>query len=129
MLWPKASPLDLDFGLCARAKLFKIEFSNLNLGSDILNCELSLSEVSAAVDRTKCGKAYLDIPNDVMKNYNAKVLLHRFLNLCFTAGVNPSDWYYSNIIPIPKPDKDPRDPLQNRCITILCCVGNFPGFY
>ena len=22
MLWPKASPLDLDFGLCARAKLF-----------------------------------------------------------------------------------------------------------
>ena len=24
MLWPKASPLDLDFGLCAWAKLFKI---------------------------------------------------------------------------------------------------------
>ena len=23
MLWPKASPLDLDFGLCAWAKLFK----------------------------------------------------------------------------------------------------------
>ena len=23
MLWPKASPLDMDFGLCARAKLFK----------------------------------------------------------------------------------------------------------
>ena len=23
MLWPKALPLDLDFGLCARAKLFK----------------------------------------------------------------------------------------------------------
>ena len=24
MLWPKAFPLDLDFGLCARAKLFNI---------------------------------------------------------------------------------------------------------
>ena len=24
MLWPKASPLDLDFGLCAWAKLFNI---------------------------------------------------------------------------------------------------------
>ena len=24
MLWPEASPLDLDFGLCARAKLFNI---------------------------------------------------------------------------------------------------------
>ena len=36
--------------------------------------------------------------------------------------MNPSDWNQSNIIPIPKPDKDRRDPLQNRCITILCCV-------
>ena len=27
MLWPKASPLDLDFGLCAWAKLFNIPFS------------------------------------------------------------------------------------------------------
>ena len=26
MLWPKAEPLDLDFGLCARAKLFNNEF-------------------------------------------------------------------------------------------------------
>ena len=24
MLWPKASPLDLDFGLCAWAKLFNM---------------------------------------------------------------------------------------------------------
>ena len=36
--------------------------------------------------------------------------------------MNPSAWNYSNIIPIPKPDKDSRDPLQNRCISILCCV-------
>ena len=51
-----------------------------------------------------------------------QILLHKFFNLCFVSGVNPSDWYFSNIIPIPKPDKDHRDPLQNRCITILCCV-------
>ena len=29
---------------------------------------------------------------------------------------------YSNIKPIPKKGKDQRDPLQNRCITIMCCV-------
>ena len=28
----------------------------------------------------------------------------------------------TDIVPIPKKDKDARDPLQNRCITIVCCV-------
>ena len=28
----------------------------------------------------------------------------------------------SDIKPIPKKDKDPRDPLNNRCITIMCCI-------
>ena len=32
------------------------------------------------------------------------------------------DWNFSDIKPIPKKDKDPRDPLNNRCITIMCCV-------
>ena len=29
---------------------------------------------------------------------------------------------FSDIVPIPKKDKDLRDPLQNRCITIVSCV-------
>ena len=36
--------------------------------------------------------------------------------------MSPSDWDQSDIKPIPKKDKDSRDPLQNRCITIMCCV-------
>ena len=36
--------------------------------------------------------------------------------------MNPSEWDASDIKPIPKKDKDFRDPLQNRCITIMCCV-------
>ena len=36
--------------------------------------------------------------------------------------MSPLDWDLSDIKPIPKKDKDPRDPLQNRCITIMCCV-------
>ena len=32
------------------------------------------------------------------------------------------DWDFSDIKPIPKKDKDARDPLQNRCITIMCCI-------
>ena len=57
-----------------------------------------------------------------MKNTHSKLLLHKFLNLCFISGYNPSDWDFSDIVPIPKKDKDARDPLQNRCITIVCCV-------
>ena len=48
--------------------------------------------------------------------------MYQFFNLCFVSGLNPSDWDYSDIKPIPKPDKDARDPLQNRCITLMCCV-------
>ena len=36
--------------------------------------------------------------------------------------INPSEWDKNDIKPIPKKDKDQRDPLQNRCITIMCCV-------
>ena len=109
----------------------KQEFENLSsdlqtetssFKSESLNVELSFAEVSTAIDKTKFCKAYLDIPNEAMKNFNAKCILHRFFNLCFKSGLNPVDWDFSNIKPIPKKDKDPRDPLQNRCITIMCCV-------
>ena len=85
--------------------------------------ELSLRvKVCKAIEAAKNGKAFLDIPNDAIKNDNAKLLLCKFFNLCFKSGVSPTNWSFSNIIPIPKPDKDHRDPLQNRCITIICCI-------
>ena len=97
-------------------------YGNQQLDGEMLNNELQLTEVSDAVDKLKLKKAYLDIPNEVMKNPNAKALLHKLLNNCFVSGISPTDWQYSDIKPIPKPDKDTRDPLQNRCITIMCCV-------
>ena len=90
--------------------------------SESINSEISFQEVSDAINKTKFKKAYLNIPNEAMKNENAKQLLHRFFNICFTSGHSPGDWDFSDIKPIPKKDKDPRDPLQNRCITIMCCV-------
>ena len=93
-----------------------------NFNSESLNNELSFSEVSKAIDKIKFHKAYLDIPNEAMKNENAKQILHRFFNLCFKSGLSPLDWDFSDIKPIPKKDQDARDPLQNRCITIMCCI-------
>ena len=90
--------------------------------SSRLNDEISYGEVSSSIDRAKSRKSYLEIPNEALKNENAKQLFHRFLNLCFKSGLSPSDRDESNIKPIPKKEKDFRDPLQNCCITIMCCV-------
>ena len=97
-------------------------FCYTELDRSNLNKEFSYEEVSNAINKTKTGKSYLDIPNEVMKNENAKTLLHRFLDLCFKTGLSPIEWNLSNLKPIPKTDKDRRDPLQNRCISIMCCV-------
>ena len=93
-----------------------------------INDEITYDEVSAAVDDSKCKKAYLTIPNEALKNVNAKLLLAKFFNLCFMSGINPTDWDDSDIVPIPKKDKDERDPLQNRCITIVCCVAKIYSY-
>ena len=73
-----------------------------------LDISITLDEVSAAINQSKNKKSYLDIPNEV--------------NLCFQTGFNPTEWDNSDIKPIPKKDKDVRDPLQNRCISIMCSV-------
>ena len=109
----------------------KDEFENLSknqqenaaqFDTSAMNSQFTLGEVSDAIDRSKLGKAYLEIPNEALKNKNAKSLLHKFFNICFQNGLSPVDWDNSDIKPIPKGDKDPRDPLNNRCISIMCCI-------
>ena len=104
---------DLDFSE-------QIEVSRFS--SEELNAEVSFDEVSKTIDKVKDHKAYLQIPNEALRNNNAKTLIFHFLRLCFRSGLNPVDWDLSDIKPIPKKDKDPRDPLQNRCITLMCCI-------
>ena len=99
------------------------EFSeNSQYDTNELNTEILFAEVSKCIDKAKLKKAYLEIPNEALKNENAKLLLFKFFKLCFECGINPTEWDKNNIKPIPKKDKEPRDPLQNRCITIMCCV-------
>ena len=109
----------------------KNEFETLSQAEQVLssqydshdiNSDILYNEVSKCIDNSKYNKAYLDIPNEALKNKNAKLLLLKFFNLCFKSGLNPTDWDKNDIKPIPKKDKEPRDPLQNCCITIMCCV-------
>ena len=68
-----------------------------------LNAPLSLNEVSKVVDKCKLHKAYLYIPNEALKNKNAKILLHKFFSFCFDTGFSPTDWNYSDIKPSSEP--------------------------
>ena len=76
-------------------KTKKEEFENIaptqqqNQGrtsSNVLNSDFLYVEVSKCIDSTKLKKAYLELPNEITKNKNAKILLHKFFNLCFTSG-------------------------------------------
>ena len=96
--------------------------------SSNLNCEISLEEVVFAIKKAKLGKAFLLVPNEALKNTQAQHLLHKLSIFCFKTGLNPLDWSKSNIIPVPKPDKDQRVPLQNRPISIICCIAKVYSF-
>ena len=83
----------------------------------IINPDLTIQEVSDAINRAKIGKAFLEVPND-----QAKKLLHSFFSICFQYGLFPSEWDFCDIKPVGKKGKDSRIPLNNRPISILCCI-------
>ena len=74
--------------------------SSSPLDSSLLNADISLEEVSNAIDKSKCGKAFLFVPNEAMKNPQAKSLLHKLFNICFQTGLSPADWLKSDTKPL-----------------------------
>ena len=87
-----------------------------------LNSEIILEEVQNAVNKSKLGKDFLEVPNEALKNPKTIRLLHTFFNVCFKSGLTPLDWSKSDIKPIPNPGKDQRVPQYNRTISIICCI-------
>ena len=79
--------------------------SGSTISDDIINADLTFEEVSRAIDSSKLGKAYLDIPNEAMKNPEAKKLLFQFYSICFQYGLSPCDWNFTDITPIEKGGK------------------------
>ena len=91
--------------------------------STLLNCDITFEEVSAAIDSAKLGKAFLFVPNEALKNDQAKKLLHRLFNVCFKTGFSPQEWLKSDLKPLFKGgDKNPRNPLDHRPICIMSCI-------
>jgi hypothetical protein len=51
--------------------------------SECLNSNLTYDEVSKAIDRAKIRKAYIEIPNEAIKNENAKLFFINFSTLLY----------------------------------------------
>ena len=82
--------------------------SNASYNSDGLNSELFYQEVSEVIDQAKNGKAFQNIPHEALKNPNAKILLYNMFKICLSSGLNPTDWDFNYIKPIPKKGQDER---------------------
>ena len=57
-----------------------------------------------------------------LPKHHREILLKLF-NSSFRTSTIPEEWKISNIIPIPKPGKNPTSPASYRHISLLSCVG------
>ena len=73
------------------------QMSSSPFDSSLLNADITLDEVSNAIDKSKLGKAFLFVPNEAMKNPQAKLLLQKLFNICFQTGLSPADWLAAHV--------------------------------
>lgn len=93
--------------------------------NQLLNSDITLEEVSKAVECAKLRKAsgIEGLSNEVLKTPKLLQFLTHFMQVCFKSSIVPSDWYKSLIKPIPKSAKnDPRVPLNYRGVSLLSTV-------
>ena len=93
---------------------------NLNL----MNSEITLSEVEFAVKQSKNKKAVgIDgIANELLKNNGVCRLLHSLFNLCFTHNIIPDSWREAIIHPIPKTKELSMEPMDYRGLALQSCI-------
>ena len=91
----------------------------------MLNSDISLEEVRAAIHKSKVRKAVgvEEIPNEVLKSLSLLNVLFCLFQFCINYNIVPSVWYKSIIKPIPKSSKNyPRVPSNYRGISSLSTV-------
>jgi Reverse transcriptase (RNA-dependent DNA polymerase)/Endonuclease-reverse transcriptase len=64
------------------------------------------------------------IDNVIIKQlpFKALVSLSKIFNSCLLTGYFPEYWKTANVIPIPKPDKNHKNPANYRPISLLCTL-------
>ena len=99
--------------------------SSVNDGSNIeLNRPITIEEVRRSISAAKTGRAVgIDnLPNEVLKSDTLIPVLKTLFNACLEHGVVPTMWYRTIITPILKKDKDYRDPMNYRGISLMSTI-------
>ena len=96
---------------------------NYAVGPDLsdLNSDITMEEVRKAVFSAKLNKAtgIDEIPSEVLRNDVSITMLYHIIRFCFQEGEVPVQWRQTIVTPILKADKDPRDPLGYRGISLI----------
>ena len=89
-----------------------------------LNRPITTEEVRRCVTAAKMGRAVgIDnLPNEVLKSDTLIPVLKTLFNACLEHGVVPTMWYKTIISPILKKDKDYRDPMNYRGISLMSTI-------
>ena len=102
------------------------ELADDSQSSDLgFNAPFTQEELHKISNKLKSGKAVGPdlLPNEILKHVGLRLILLKFINMCFEMNVIPSIWRTAKISPIPKSSsKDPFVPLNYRGISLLSCV-------
>ena len=89
--------------------------------------DITMKEMLRAIRETSNGKAAGrdDIPYELVKNLGplAQEMLLDLYNKCWRGGGIPSTWRTAIIKTMLKEDKDPKDPISYRPISLTACLG------
>ena len=107
------SPLNgIDFSPAQVKKVYNIPITKNELLDAILHCN---DHSAAGEDRIN----YLMVKN--LSELSTEYLL-KFYNIIFLKGFFPKKWRTAIVIPIAKPDCDPKDPCSYRPISLISCL-------
>ena len=101
------------------------ELHNTGANNADYNQAFTMNELDKVCHHLKIAKAIGPdmIPNEVLKHIGLRMLLLKFLNMCFINNIIPSIWRSAIIVPIPKSStKDPCVPLNYRGISLMSCI-------
>ena len=100
---------------------FKIQESN----KEVYNVDFTKEELNNALNsagNTAPGKDKIDFNMIKQLPPNAMEYLLTLYNEIWTKGTFPDKWRHAVVVPIPKPGKDPSNPLNYRPISLTSCL-------
>jgi Reverse transcriptase (RNA-dependent DNA polymerase) len=100
-----------------------LENNEFNLEASILTSPRGIKKIIKNLKNSKT-PGFDNIPKILLKNLSRKALvfLTYIFNSCVKLSYFPKSWKHANVIPVPKPGKDPSNPSSYRPISLLSSI-------